>query len=70
MEVSFAFSTANWRLVSFSFSYIFVSSLGMVSYDDERSICEKTDYAMKNDLRGYVSCTASLKKIVDVCACY
>jgi chitinase len=28
---------------------------GMVSYDDERSICEKTDYAIKNNLNGYVS---------------
>lgn len=30
---------------------------GMVSYDDERSICEKTAYAIDNDLHGYVSQT-------------
>lgn len=28
---------------------------GVVSYDDEQSICLKTDYAIKNDLNGFVS---------------
>ena len=28
---------------------------GFVSYDDERSICLKTEYANNNDLGGFVS---------------
>ncbi len=27
---------------------------GMVSYDDERAICDKTDYAQVHDLNGYI----------------
>ena len=29
-------------------------SSGLVSYDDERAICEKTEYAMEHDLNGYI----------------
>jgi chitinase len=32
----------------------FFDSGGMVSYDDERSICEKTAYAIDNDLHGFI----------------
>jgi chitinase len=30
------------------------SEKGMVSYDDERAICDKTEYAMDNNLNGYI----------------
>ena len=30
------------------------NSNGFVSYDDERAICDKTEYAMDNDLNGYI----------------
>lgn len=29
-------------------------STGMVSYDDERAICDKTEYAQVHDLNGYI----------------
>ena len=29
-------------------------STGMVSYDDERAICDKTEYAQEYDLNGYI----------------
>ncbi|KAL7541791.1 hypothetical protein ACHAXR_011209 [Thalassiosira sp. AJA248-18] len=29
-------------------------SSGFVSYDDERAICDKTEYAMEHDLNGYI----------------
>ena len=27
---------------------------GVVSYDDEQAICDKTDYAMKHNLNGFI----------------
>ncbi len=30
------------------------SSAGLVSYDDERAICDKTEYAMEHALNGYI----------------
>jgi len=42
----------------------FFDSGGMVSYDDERSICEKTAYAIDNDLHGYVSQISILHHVV------
>lgn len=30
-------------------------SVGLVSYDDERSICLKTEYALTENLQGFVS---------------
>jgi len=30
------------------------NSNGFVSYDDERAICDKTEYAIDNDLNGYI----------------
>ena len=30
------------------------NDLGLVSYDDELAICEKTEYALDNDLHGYI----------------
>lgn len=34
---------------------------GLVSFDDEQSICDKTEYAMDNALHGYVSVSFSAK---------
>jgi chitinase len=34
--------------------YAYFSSGGFVSYDDERAICEKTDYVIQNDLNGFI----------------
>jgi chitinase len=30
-------------------------SVGLVSFDDERSICLKTEYALSENLQGFVS---------------
>ena len=37
------------------FAYTISGSVGLVSYDDERSICLKTEYALKENLQGFVS---------------
>lgn len=31
---------------------------GMISYDDERAICLKTEYAIQENLHGFVSWTS------------
>ena len=49
--------TAGWDdQTKTAFAY---SSSGFVSYDDERAICEKTQYAMDNKLNGYIIWEAS-----------
>ena len=35
---------------------VFTDKGGLVSYDDERSICLKTEYADSRNLNGFVSC--------------
>ena len=34
----------------------FDNGMGMVTYDDERAICDKTEYAMDNGLGGFIIC--------------
>ena len=36
--------------------YAYFSNGGLVSYDDEQSICDKAEYAIDNKLNGFVSC--------------
>ena len=38
---------------------VFTDKGGLVSYDDERSICLKTEYADSRNLNGFVSCIES-----------
>lgn len=40
--------------------YALTSDGGLVSYDDERSICLKTEYALKENLQGFVSSSEDL----------
>ena len=37
---------------------------GLVSYDDEQSICLKTEYAIRENLNGFVSCIISFPEYI------
>lgn len=51
--------TVGWdEETSTPYAYFNDNMGGLLSYDDERAICMKTEYAIMEDLHGFVSCIA------------